>query len=281
MKKQPRKPILLESEEKYWRSSKGNRRVRKERHMRAVMRWGGIFLANSLIAGGLVWCGIHATGALLGGDEFAIETFRVEQTERASQRNILARLNYVYSGENIFSVNLYEIERLVMMDPWVESAAVKRRFPDGLRIRVTERRPVAIGIIDGVAHLVDRHGYVIGPTGTGNDDLPVMTGLTAANREILIDDLQRGVQMLTRLETSAPEFAEQIAEVRIDGRSNVVVQTLDGGPPLYLDPRRIDRNVNRWLELGKAIQSRAGALEYVDLRWSHRITVKPMHFTKD
>jgi hypothetical protein len=51
---------------------------------------------------------------------------------------------------------------------------------------------------------------------------------------------------------------------------------IGGGPRLLLDPQLIERNVNRWLDLGRAISNRAGALDYVDLRWSQRIVVKPL-----
>jgi len=271
----PRKPILIDPDEKYWRS-KGNGRVRKQRRVKNLLRWSGILLANSLIAGGLVWSGLHATAALIGGEQFAISTFRVESSERSSADDIYARLRSVYQGENIFSVNLYEIEHLVRMDPWVQAAGVKRVLPNTIRVRVIERRPVAIAVIDGVAHLVDGSGYVIGPTGGHDDNLPILTGLSARHRDDLVASLHDGVTMLERLNVQAPLFAERISELNLRFASHVVVHTLDGGPPLYLDPTQVDRNVNRWLDLGGAIRHRAGSLEYVDLRWSNRITVKPL-----
>ena len=50
MKLPPRKPILIDTDEKYWRS-KANKRVRKQRRVKTMLRWSGILLANSLIAG--------------------------------------------------------------------------------------------------------------------------------------------------------------------------------------------------------------------------------------
>jgi cell division septal protein FtsQ len=275
LKLPPRKPILIDTDEKYWRS-KANKRVRKQRRVKTMLRWSGILLANSLIAGGLAWSGLHATAALIGGEQFAISTFRVESSDRSSADNIYARLRSVYSGENIFSVNLYEIEHLVRMDPWVQAAGVKRVLPNTIRVRVIERRPVAVAIIDGVAHLVDGSGYVIGPSGGYQDDLPVLTGLSSRNSDDLIASLNDGVTMLERLNVQAPLFAQRISELNLRFASHVVVHTLDGGPPLYLDPTQVERNVNRWLDLGEAIRHRAGSLEYVDLRWSHQITVKPL-----
>lgn len=275
MKTPKRRPVLADMDQKYWRR-KANQRVRKQRLTKKVIGWSGIAVANAVIAGGIVFAALEASAKLLGGPEFAIRTFRIERTERASPGSIENRLNRLYADRNIFSVNLYEIERAAMRDPWVRAATVKRVLPRTIRIRVVERRPLAVALIDGVAHLVDGEGYVIGLTGTAADDLPVITGLRGLEGDALVAALRRGVRMIERLSIRAPRFVERLAELNVSEPAHVAVQTIDGGPRLLLDPERIERNVDRWLDLGRAIGNRAGALDYVDLRWSQRIVVKPM-----
>jgi len=275
MKTPKRRPILAEPDQKYWRR-KANRRVRKQRLTRNLARWAGILAANALIAGGIVFAGLEASAKLLGGPEFEIDGFRIERTVRSSANLIEERLVRTYGGRNIFSVNLYEIERMAMHDPWVRSASVKRVLPGTIRVRVVERVPVAVALIEGVAHLIDAQGYVIGLTGSGPDDLPVLTGLGNREGDDLAAALTHGVAMLERLNVHAPLFAERLSELDLSNPGHVVVHTLGGGPRLLLDPELVERNVNRWLELGRAIRHRAGALDYVDLRWSQRIAVKPL-----
>jgi cell division septal protein FtsQ len=270
-----RKPVLADMDQKYWRR-KANQRVRKQRLTRKLVGWSGIALANALIAGGIVFAALEASAKLLGGPEFAIRSFRVEQTERASRSGIEMHLKRRYANRNIFSVNLYEIERTASMDPWVRSASVKRVLPRTIRIRVVEREPAAVALISGVAHLVDREGYAIGLTGTGADNLPVISGLRGLEGDVLAAELRRGVSMIQELTNRAPLFAARLSELDVSDPLHVAVQTLDGGPRLLLDPERIDRNVNRWLDLDRAISNRAGVLDYVDLRWSERIVVKPL-----
>jgi hypothetical protein len=55
----------------------------------------------------------------------------------------------------------------------------------------------------------------------------------------------------------------------------IVIRTVDPGPEILLDPVRVERNLNRYLELRREIARRADRLEYVDLRWRDRIAVKP------
>ncbi len=270
-----RKPILAEPNQKYWRR-RANRQVRKQRLTRKLMRWTGILLANGLIAGGIVFAGLEASAKLLGGAEFAIDGFRIERTRRASETRIERRLVRAYAGRNIFSVNLYEIERLAMRDPWVRAASIKRVLPATIRVRVIERSPVAVALIQGVAHLVDKEGYVIGLTGSAADDLPVITGLGGLQGDALVAGLRRGVSILERLHVRAPLFAKRLSELDLSKPSAVAAHTLGGGPRLLLDPESVERNVNRWLDLGRVIRDHAGPLDYVDLRWSQRIAVKPL-----
>ncbi len=275
MKTPRRRPVLADMDQKYWRR-KANQRVRKQRLTRKLIGWSGIVLANGVIAGGLVFAALEASAKLLGGPEFAIRTFRVERAERASLSGIEAQLNRRYGGRNIFSVNLYEIERTATLDPWVRSASVKRVLPRTIRLRVVERRPVAVALIEGVAHLVDHEGYVIGLTGTAADDLPVISGLHGLEGDALAAELRRGVLTIERLSIRAPEFAKIVSELDFSEPAHIAIRTIGGGPRLLLDPEMIERNVNRWLDLGRAISNRAGALDYVDLRWSQRIVVKPL-----
>lgn len=49
----------------------------------------------------------------------------------------------------------------VAADPWVASVTVSRLFPDGMRIRVTEREPVAMVDTGATLWLADRAGMII------------------------------------------------------------------------------------------------------------------------
>jgi cell division protein FtsQ len=49
----------------------------------------------------------------------------------------------------------------VARDPWVASVTVSRLFPDGMRIRLTEREPVAMVDAGSTFWLVDRTGMVM------------------------------------------------------------------------------------------------------------------------
>jgi cell division protein FtsQ len=267
-------PISSEPRLRYWRS-RANRRVRKARMARSLLQWTSILLINGLLAGVLIFAGVRAVRHLKGSAEFAVENIELVGVERASSESIHAVLAS-WVGRSLLEMDLARIEDVVKGDPWVLRSSVKRVLPGTLRISVVERRPAALAVIAGIVHVIDETGFVIGPAGGGTaTDLPVLTGLDGHDRESLIGALRRGVRMIERLDSKAPTFVEEISEIDISREERITVRTVSRGPKIILDPQRVERNVLRYLETRPQLEREIGNIEYVDLRWSDRISVMP------
>jgi cell division protein FtsQ len=127
---------------------------------------------------------------------------------------------------SFFSMNAAEIKRGVESLPEVEAAMVARRFPDGVKISVIRRTPVAVALAvssDGrsVPVTIDRKGTVfqVGSasllSGTSG---PVISGL-------LFEDPRPGVRLpaflqtlvadLARLRAENPALLDTISEIRV------------------------------------------------------------------
>ncbi|MBC8002753.1 MAG: FtsQ-type POTRA domain-containing protein [Opitutaceae bacterium] len=65
------------------------------------------------------------------------------QTDGVLSTNYLRVCAGVKPGANLFVVDLNQVRRNLELVPWIKSAAVERILPDTLKIRVTERTPVA------------------------------------------------------------------------------------------------------------------------------------------
>jgi cell division protein FtsQ len=203
----------------------------------------------------------------------SVEHVVVEGAERSAE-SIRERLAS-FVGQNIVDLNLYEAAVVASNEPWVLSASAKRVLPRTLHVTVVERRPAVVAVIGGVAYVVDTTGYVVGRKHGELPHLPVLTGLDELDRAALAAALARGVQTLDRLREVAGGWAGEIAEMDFSRRDRIAVRTVDPGPGILLDPARVERNLNRYLELRREIARRAGRLEYVDLRWQDRIAVMP------
>ncbi|MCP3981626.1 MAG: FtsQ-type POTRA domain-containing protein [bacterium] len=264
---------------RYWRH-RGNRQVRKARVTRTLLRWSVILLTHGVIAGVLLYSGSRILSHLAKSPELAVKRIEVSGCSRASADQIEADLAR-FIGQPVLSLPLAHVEQLAARDPWVRKAHVKRRLPSGVRVVIEERRPVALAVIGGVVHVIDETGYVIGPAGLAmSDDLPVLTGLAEDGRDELVADLQRGADMVRRLEDADPLFVDRMSEMNLAATDRLQVRTVSRGPTLLLDPMIVERNVHRYVGLREEIERRVGGTRYVDLRWRDRILVMPEELTQ-
>jgi cell division protein FtsQ len=65
-------------------------------------------------------------------------------------------------GGNIFRVDLGGISQKLAKHPWVQTASIRRIFPQGLHINITERIPFARIQLDQV-YMMDGYGVLLGP----------------------------------------------------------------------------------------------------------------------
>jgi cell division protein FtsQ len=254
---------------------KGNLNVRKARLTRSLLRWSALGAAHVAIATVLLYAAVRIFVLVTSAEEFALVSVEVNGAQRTSAQAIRARLQ-PYFGRNILELDLAEVAAVSASDPWTLWASARRVFPGTLRLRVAERRPSAVAVIGGVAHVVDSTGYVIRPSGPGmTDDLPVLTGLDGLSEPELIAALRKGVGLVERLRGTAPPWLEEISELDLGQRDRIMVRTVDPGPTLLLDPDHVERNLREYLELRNDIRRRVGPIRYVDLRWEDHITVMP------
>jgi cell division protein FtsQ len=130
---------------------------------------------------------------------------------------------------SFFTVDADAVRRGVEALPLVESASVVRRFPDGLRVDVSMRTPVAVALAataDGrsVPVSIDRKGVVfqVGSGATAAVAGPVISGLQ-------FEDPQPGVRLpaflhslvadLSRLRAENPALLDAISEIRVVKKS--------------------------------------------------------------
>jgi cell division protein FtsQ len=122
------------------------------------------------------------------------------------------------------------VERL----PWVAHATVTREWPDGVRVVVVERTPVAVVRAQSASSgwaLVDRSGKVLGVDPIPPPGLLPLTVPFAPGRA---GSTARGVRAALRVVTSLPRaFAGQVSGVAEDRNGDVTLQ-LNSALTVYL-----------------------------------------------
>lgn len=268
------RPNPLRESQRYWRHRHGNRRVRRGRFLRRTGRLAVLLSVNLLIGLAVAVGVIKLFDNLTSGPQFDLSRVRLEGSVRSDPEGIEQALR-PYFGRNLLRLDLEDVSGRLAARPWVKTARLRRVLPATLHVQVEEREPAAVADIRGVFHLVDREGFVLGPSGpTTADDLPVLLGLPEEDGA-LVDALRTGVERLARLRRASPRFFDELSELDVRRSDRIVARLRDGGPLLYLDPDRIDRNLDRFLALRPRLAKRFGAVRTVDLRWRDRIAVRP------
>ena len=97
----------------------------------------------------------------------------VEGRARTGRKEVLQGLG-VELGQPILALDTGALRTRLEELPWVEQASVSRMLPDVLRVRLVERRPLALWQHDGRFDVIDRTGTVI--DAKVRPDLPVVVG---------------------------------------------------------------------------------------------------------
>jgi cell division protein FtsQ len=164
------------------------RRPAPPRWRARVWRTGGLasLLLALAIGGGWVWHaklvaiawnGLH--DAVVSGSANAGLRLRevvVEGRKHTPRDQLLASLG-VQLGHPMLAIDPQALKAKVEALGWVRSAAVERRLPDQLYIRISEAEPIALWQRDGGFQLIDRSGQVLDlADAAAFSQLPVLVG---------------------------------------------------------------------------------------------------------
>ncbi len=234
----------------------------------------------------LLWAGAAVSVA---GTAFAI--YRVDQFLASDSRFALdaalvvdgvvyaprARIEQVFArdiGRSIYLAPLAERRRSLLEIDWIKDAAVFRRWPNQLAIRVIERTPVAFLVAPGGGPpaLVDAEGVIMSLPPRANLDLPALMGVT---REQPIEARQQRLNQVMELMRDLEAQAGRISEINAADLYNLKITFTDQGRAfrLWLGNRNYRARVENFLKFHAEISRRLPYAQVFDLRLDDRITV--------
>lgn len=156
----------------------------KERKERRSRKAGGLlaaaFLVAVLIVGLVVGTRALARVMFFENDLFAVRNLVLDSDGKLTSAHIREYAGLT-TGTNLFALSMRDVRERLESVPIVGTVEMERILPDTLRIRVSERVPLAA--IDtgrrGLRLTIDREGYVLGP-GAQSRHLPLIRGIQAA-----------------------------------------------------------------------------------------------------
>ncbi len=179
-------------------------------------------------------------------------------------RDAILRAVGASRGTPLLAVSPIQAKAQLEALPWVRSAAVERRLPDTLHIRLLERQPLAFWQRQGKLVLIDRDGVVI--TGERLERFP---GLIV----VVGDEAPRHAGALLDILASQPDIAGRVVAAVLVGGRRWNLQ-LDNGIGVQLPEDGPEAAWARLAELEHSSRLLARDVQIVDMRLPDRLVVR-------
>ena len=205
---------------------------------------------------------------------FAIQEIDV-QTDGVIGLDQLRRWTGVKPEDNLLALDLARVKRDLEMVPLVKSVAVERILPHTLRIRITEREPIAQvnlprpgakGGLELSVYYLDAEGWIMlpleprqraTPLSQSGDSLPVISGISPnamqPGRRLVAPQVQAALQLLAAFEESPMSGLVDLKRVDVSAAEVLVVTTGQGSEVIF-GLTDFEQQLRRWhavFELGQ------------------------------
>jgi len=249
---------------------------RKRRAWHAVVR---PILAYAGATCALAYALFRTTVIVAHAHVLQVDRIVVHGNERLSKGDVLAVMSGL-RGESLLWTDLDRWRKRLLASAWVQDAALRRSLPSTIDIVILERRPVAIGRINGDTFLIDERGVIIDQYGPqyADLDLPIVDGLSAAPSESgTLTDAARAdlaARVIAALK-SKPAIAKRLSQIDVTDVHNATVILSGDSAAIQLGEDQFLPRLDSYLQMASALRDQVPDIDSVDLRFDDRIYVRP------
>ncbi len=179
----------------------------------------------------------------------------------------LARLD----GRSMMRLDLAAAERRLESIPTVQSATLERRWPNTIRITVTERAPWAVWQIGDDRNVIDSEGVVLGQN-TALENAPVIRDVSGPARLAPGDHVDHDAVVLAQaLLKRVPEtLATNVSSLDYSPQQGLTLTTDAGYRVVVGDSQNVDYKMAVWQAIEGSLGREAMAGHVLDLRFGDR-----------
>ena len=223
--------------------------------MNAMLRLAGWLLAVALVALPVV----PVLNGWVGAGHWPLTRLRATGQFERVDTALLQQTLLPYAQRGFFAVRLEDAQAAVAQLPWVETAEVRKRWPDVLEVRVVEHRPFARW---GEDRLLSEHGRLFPAKGIAvPPGLPQFAGPETGITEV--------VAIYNESRTLFSPIGMDVRTVELDPRGSWTIG-LGNGAQVVVGRREARARLGRFVRLlPQLLTQQAQVLARADLRYTN------------
>jgi len=179
------------------------------------------------------------------------------------------------------TVDLYAVHEKILRQPFIRSALVTMMYPDGIRIQIVEREPIA-SLNTGQLRYVDRDAFLLPQTESfAKLDLPIISGVdslkqTKIGEVIQTREMTQAIEILETAQSIDSALYHSISEINMNSGKDIILFSTDVGVPIIVGREEFRRKLIMFQAFwDNFVKSRdVNRLQYVDLRFSDQVVVR-------
>ena len=268
--------------------------LNRKRSIYRLMRGTGAVLLTAGMTTALVLGSLALSRWTKTSPAFNLNTIVVEGNRNVGKEDIIA-VSGLERGRNIWSADLAETERRLMLDRRFERAALTRRLPDTVVVRVKELGAVAFVQLDRLYGITERAELIPLSPGNGLPDLPVITVDAPGGRPVSDDAIRqdrsfetlrdamlvnpevgRALYLMRVLRTVSPGLYDELSEIHVSSPNDPIAYMVEGGLAIRFGTGHYPRKIEMLKRTVDKLEADAIRTRLIDLRFKDQVIVRPI-----
>jgi len=228
------------------------------------------------LAGVVVYLLFAGWGFLISTPRFQIQNVSFKGNNILSDAQILEWLGSV-KGKNLIAIDLVKLSQRLSENPWIQSASIRRSFPQGLEFKLTERVPYA-RIKKEQIYLVDSFGVTLSTEKPEYRHLPliIMQGEHQGEEEnsFLKGKLLHSLKTMHYFNKLSFFDNNSLDAAELIGYSRVLFITRKRDIQIQMSMDRLEEGRKNFLLILDTIEAKSPNIQMIDLSFKDQVVIR-------
>ncbi len=227
-------------------------------------------LGTTIIIGGFISLLGVGTYTVMNADFLNVRHFLIYDNKFLSDKEIIHLMNL--GEKNIIRMDMKILADRMERSPWIRKALLRKEYPNRLLVKVTEAKPTALLHEGRRIYLVDERGSKLDRLPRTVPFLPLIR-IHRGDEKIYKKTYQEAVKISNVIKESTFFDGKRI---EINGSKPENISMKINGTVVLVGAGKYEKKLLNFLTLKEEIERRNISAEYIDVRFSKRLIVKPL-----